>query len=156
MNPRYKLSLNGNDIDNSPISCSGTQLKNILSKVSHIITTENWFACDITTLSNDDEWKKFNSYDPQFFGSTTELIIAVGCIEQFLSGVFLVKASGDTSGFSDSYSTEDEPYRENEMALIEIRAFDTDLFEIYSSNQIMLETIGTEFNKDIDVINKES
>lgn len=48
--------------------------------------------------------------------------------------------------------TEDEPFRSLDLngVLIEIRAFDTSYFEIYSENKILMERLAELYNAKIE------
>lgn len=143
MKPKLSLRLSPDcfGFDNRTI-CTGDQLKQLLLELTATLV---WYGADITGLfPSSSILANSEQHCPQRLGNSLRLINLVEDIDQFFSGVFLGMASGDEAG-ELSLSTEDEEFRDIGNALIEIRAFDTSYFEIYSSDSNLIQRLKQKF-----------
>ena len=92
-------------------------------------------------VDNVNYWLEFDGWRPRLLGNYLNKKEAIENTSQFLSGVFLGVLGNHDFVWRDEYSTEDPPFGEIEAALLQIRAFDTTNFEIYSANQSILNEI---------------
>ncbi|TVZ37117.1 hypothetical protein P886_1456 [Alteromonadaceae bacterium 2753L.S.0a.02] len=143
--PRYSINLTGTEINNSVVSCTGEQLALI---VKNIISYKElrWYASDVSINSSERFWADFSIAKPSFVGDSSTLICEINQVEQFFSGVFLaVFLKNEKDIILESIETEDEKYRDIGEFDIEIRAFDTTYFEIYSIEPNLLAPICEKF-----------
>jgi hypothetical protein len=140
------LQLIGKQINGNIISCTGSQLVTILRQLSIRLENCNWYMADIsvnTVLPNLD-FQRVNGVLK--VGKTEDLVHFAEQVDQFLSGIFLaVPISIIEPIWNRSFDTEDEPTNNLGDVLIEIRAFDTTYFEIYSSESNLLEMLVDHF-----------
>lgn len=84
--------------------------------------------------------------NPKLVGLVSKLIYWIERTEYFESGVFLGIQNFRSQHIEASeFWTEDDQWRDFQDAKIEIRAFDTSFYEIYSSDYSLLEFILARF-----------
>ena len=151
MIPKYGIRLTGSQLNKSVISCTGEQLLILIRELSENIDSCLWYLADVSLLSPIKEWKGFESTQPKLLGGTDKLNTYVNKVDQFLSGVFLAIVSKDKIiRWSNDYETENDQFRDIESAILEIRAFDTSYFEIYSTEKRFIEKLCICFDGKID------
>ena len=138
---KFCLVINGHSIDQSSLSCTGYQLSKLMRILELKKSKIYWYACDIEVVDNVNYWLEFDGWRPRLLGNYLNKKKAIENTSQFLSGVFLGVLGNHDFVWRDEYSTEDPPFGEIEAALLQIRAFDTTNFEIYSANQSILNEI---------------
>lgn len=115
--------------------CSGPQLISVVESVKGRLPSHIWYGADIETVG-----KGASYYNLERIGSDSELIEYCSKVDQFFSGVFLyIDSRFESQNFQEIVlETEDPPYRPINCkgVLLEIRAFDTSYFEIYSEEEI--------------------
>ncbi len=129
MIPQYELR-----IQYPPATCLGEQLTLLCENISSLIGNETWYASDVETSNNTFVDENFMSPFPKKIGNTYDIIKLAKSVQQFLSGVFLLVKDDVGSQINEEYYTEDEPFRDLRNAHLEIRAFDTSFFLIYSND----------------------
>lgn len=146
--PHYLIKIKGN---NAP-PCLGEQLINILKEIQPFTKNLIWYACDIdsTRLS---PIKNFQSFIPRKVGSgnINDMVNLCKNVEQFLSGVFLGLSIDRGNQLNNKYTSEDDEFRDLGEALLEIRAFDTTYYEIYTNNFIIIEALAPAFHATPEV-----
>ena len=143
--PIYSVELTGKNIDGSSISCTGKHLEIVLEELNKHLKSAIWFGCDVNVSNDNTIWRRFSSYDPKYIGENRDFIELLDSDEQFLSGVFLIAPKGKNNKWAHEYETEDEPFRNNEGALIELRTFDTSHIELYTSDKELLSSLSKRF-----------
>ena len=119
-------------------SCSGLQLAKILSLFLNSEMLFSWYVFDTQNPS-------FNS-PVDYYENTPLLMDKVSKVEQFMSGVFIAVKAGDDVNWNERHLpvTEEDEGIQHEKAILEIRAFDTTYFEVYSFNKRVIEKICTD------------
>ena len=153
--PIYGIRLTGEELTQKINSCTGEQLCMILNILC--INEENaiWSSSDVTTSPTRKNWSLYASAVPIIVGDSTKLLELCQQVEQFTSGVFLaVYDNNNSKSWARPRETEDAPFIDNEFADVEIRAFDTSYFEIYSKKISVLTCFINRFGCELTV-NKE-
>jgi hypothetical protein len=149
--PRYCIRLKGIDISENEISCTGKQFLTILEILSKNLNGCVWYGADIEVIPFNSNWGLYRDRLPKLIGKLDQLINYSQNVEQFYSGVFLcVCADKDIYEWGGEFDTEDESYRGIGAAAVEIRAFDTTYFEIYSSDLSLITEVSNHFSCDIE------
>lgn len=146
--PKFLITLKANDFYPDSFVCLGSQLITIVRHLHPLLAPHIWLAADI------------DSFLLKNIGDDEAMIKMCSEVDQFLSGVFCAienqYANQNLHGIE--IETEDEQYRPIDIngVLIEIRAFDTSYFEIYSENRDLIRELAKKFNKDIQEVAKHS
>lgn len=126
--------------------CKGYQLKNILCILESFTKDFNWYVTDV--LTNTGYVKDLPIDNLNFVGSTKKLKSIAANIEQFDSGIFI--AASKTFNIDKyklkRFDTDSDPEMHIPEALIEIRAFETTFFEIYTYDQSVIDKLMKEFD----------
>jgi hypothetical protein len=142
------IQLTGEQIDGEIASCTGSQLVRILKILKEYHQDLDWYIADISAnqiLANSFAPTKDDV--PRRVGNIEQLINLSEQVDQFFSGIFLAISEVIPSPqWNRSFVTEDCPTEDLGDALIEIRAFDTTYFEIYSSDRSLIESIAQRFH----------
>lgn len=142
-NPKYRILLTNKCFPRDNFICLGSQLKSIIEKLSELIEPHIWFCADVDALSPMPEKLGIDSFGLKKIGDDSSLINLCENINQFLSGAFIaVREKNQNLKCSDlCVGTEDKRFRllDLEGVLIEIRAFDTSYFELYSENEVLMK-----------------
>ena len=142
----YFLKVSGQELNASILSCTGEQLVLIVDCVRKYLSDYDWYSADVSTMSSNKEWEIYKSEVPKLIGGSTKLIKFAEVTDQFTSGVFLAaNKKYRFMGFSNTYETEDEQYIDIEFCELEIRAFDTSYFEIYSKERKFIDVLADRF-----------
>ncbi len=144
--PKYLIRLDKKAFSHDQVVCLGSQLKSIVKNLSELIGSQVWFAADVNAISPIPKKLGLDSFQLRKIGGSNSLINLCENIDQFLSGVFIVvKEKNQNFKCSElCVGTEDEQFRSLNLdgVLIEIRAFDTSYFEVYSDNLILMEMLS--------------
>ena len=154
--PKYLMRLDKKIFSHDQIVCLGSQLKSIIQNLSLLIEPHVWFGADVDALSPIPQKLGIDSFQLRKIGDSYSLINLCENIDQFLSGVFIaIKEKSQNFISSEIFvGTEDEQYRSLNLdeIIIEIRAFDTSYFEVYSDSLILMEKLSkiykTKINKN--------
>ena len=121
----------------------------IVSFLEKLLPNHNWYCSDVDTFGTAGKKYNFSSKFLKKIGSDRSMINFSQEIDQFLSGVFLaIEEKYSCNTINLSIGTEDDQFRpiNIEGVLLEIRAFDTSFFEIYSDNKDIIEQLSNRFN----------
>ena len=147
--PRFKI-LKKNFSDR--FTCLGSQLITIIHFLQEILGPHVWYVGNIEANNETSYGNRFDSFSIEKLGSDSSLIQLCSETDQFLSGVFIaVNVEYAEQEIKDiELGTEDEEFRPLNMrgVLIEIRAFDTFYFEIYSENEKIIRELGKKLDLD--------
>lgn len=131
--------------------CLGSQLIYIVNSIKELLPRHVWYGADVDAVGRG--WKKYNLNNIKLnvIGSDLQFIEYCSEIEQFIWGVFLCI---DSNWLPENIEleTEDSPFRSIPCngVLIEIRAFDTSYFELYSDNKVLMKKISKIYNVEIE------
>jgi hypothetical protein len=143
------IKLSGRMIDGDSVSCTGAQLIEILRVLQDNRNDYKWLAGD--TTANSNVLNETMPSKPILIDSTQNLISILTNVDQFLSGVFLaIPSSVSSVSINRIFDTEDDPTLDLEDGILEIRAFDTTYFEIYSSQLDILQRLSEYFHVAIE------
>ena len=131
----------GPEVFKSSVCCTGEQLTRILVAVAPVVGDLTWYCADIETDDGAGGWPAERSPHLVVVGSCAQAIRKIERTSQFLSGVF-VGAPASTDLSNTEWWTDDDPFRTLQGASVEIRAFDTSYFEVYTLNGALLETVA--------------
>lgn len=128
--------------------CLGSQLVTILSAVQKWYDKCLWYGSDIELIPLNPDFKAFVELQIHRVGTTQDLMRLASAVEQFLSGVF-VAFPDDLNAKDIELATEDERFREISNAVVEIRAFDTSYFEVYSKDRQLIFYLADLFSSKV-------
>lgn len=121
--------------------CLGCQLVELLEFIEKLIPNALWYFFDVESNEQQKEY-------PKSFGINITDLKEIGIqTEQFLSGVFIAMQENSKIENVD-IRTEDDEYRtlNTDGVILEIRAFDTSYFEVYSDSYEIIKKIADHFN----------
>lgn len=144
-------------ITDEKIPCSGKQLLLILKVIQGMYKNFVWYAADVEINGIRPFKLCLESNIPRRIGFTKDLIQITQNVDQFLSGVFFALSESETSKEILNYEffTEDEPFRQSYEANLEIRAFDTSYFEIYTNDINIIGELSKNFVGQIENNNEK-
>jgi hypothetical protein len=145
----YILRINGKRIDGESVSCTGKQLRELLDQVEPWVGSCEWYILDIQTNNSID----LPTSDAQNRQTLTGEVLRDACarVDQFMPGIFLaVPHNLSQPKLKLDAVTEDEPSSDLGDALLEIRAFDTSYFEIYTPSPELAERLRHLFNVEVE------
>jgi hypothetical protein len=150
--PKYRILITSKCFPQDEVICLGAQLISIVSSIKNDLLPHIWYGADVDAVGK--EAKKYNNIQLSLIGSDLQFINYCSEIDQFIWGDFLcIDSNFISQSFQDiELETEDDPFRHINAngVLIEIRAFDTTYFEIYSDNKELITTISKIYNVKIE------
>lgn len=132
--PLYELQIHFKQVN-----CLGEQLAMVLEKIKIMVDKGVWYACDVDTTCDNLKIEHLMNYFPRRIGSIDDLIYLAHSVDQFLKGVFLLMPIEYGLQLDVEYGTEDEQFRDIGNAILEIRAFDTTWFMVYSNDRKIID-----------------
>lgn len=152
--PKYLICLESKVFFSEEIVCLGSQLKSIVENIGELIENHVWFCADVDAFSPIPKNLGYDTFRIKKIGTSASLIKLCNNIHQFLSGVFIAvrKRNENLANRDLSIDTEDEQFRplELEGILIEIRAFDTSYFELYSEDLELMKELSKIYRVEIE------
>ncbi len=135
------------------VSCLGIQLLDILIVLSDYTKDLTWYAADVDAVGYLATRLNLQAPLPQLIGTLRRMMQLSLAVDQFYSGVFFATTlSCDVAPTTELY-TEDEEFRKIANSILEIRAFDTSFFEIYTSDKNIVTALVKRYSeKDFDAI----
>lgn len=154
----YLTRLCNENFNNNTV-CLGRQVIEIIDFLEDFLPSLVWYGSDISITANTDTIfldEKFTLYTPTKIGNSYDLKKESSKVVQFLSGVFIASEKNILWPKSLKIGTEDL-FRPIEMngIILEIRAFDTSYFEIYSDDYELIKKIATHYKSEIESSIKE-
>lgn len=122
-------------------TCLGSQLISLLEKLDILLGECTWYATDVDLNILYPSRPKWDTPLPCCIGNSQALKKQCILVDQFLSGVFLAYPQSKKPSPGIKFGTEDERFRDMDNAILEIRAFDTSFFEIYSNDKNLLQLL---------------
>lgn len=157
--PKYLIRLDKRAFFPEQVVCLGSQLKSFIKNLSELMEPHVWFCADIDALSPLPKKLGVDSLRLKKIGANASLITLCEDINQFLSGVFIaVREINQNLKCPDlCIGTEDEQFRSLDLdgILIEIRAFDTSYFELYSEDPALMKKLSNIYNIEIECFTSE-
>jgi len=137
-------------IKGKKISCLGSQFLEILETINIKKELFVWYGSDVEV--NGDHPFKFGLQGsiPKKVGTTENMITLAENTDQFLSGVFFALPMDQEKILDREFFTEDDPFRDIGDAVLEIRAFDTSYFEVYSNDFEIIKKLANHFCSKIE------
>lgn len=144
--PKFQILIQKENFNDNFI-CLGSQLITIINFLKDVLLPHIWYAADIDVLGE-------TLIDYSFFlkkiGDDSILIDICAKIDQFLSGIFVAIDNRILNPNIEQIEvgTEDKRFRSLPLdgVLIEIRAFDTSFFEIYTEDEGIIKKLANKFN----------
>jgi hypothetical protein len=150
--PKYRILITSKCFPQDEVICLGSQLISIVTSIKNDLLPHIWYGADVDAVGKGA--KKYNNIQLSLIGFDLQFINYCSEIDQFIWGDFLcIDSNFISQSFQDiELETEDEPFRSINAngVLIEIRAFDTTYFEIYSDNKELITTISKIYNVKIE------
>jgi hypothetical protein len=151
--PKYRILLMSKCFPEDGIIGLGAQLISIFDSIKNYLSPHIWYASDIHAVGVNLEKRNFSNIQISLIGSDFQFIQYCSGIEQFTWGVFLCvdKRFSSQNVVGVQLETEDEPFRSINASgvLMEIRAFDTTYFVIYSDDFGLISKISNIYDVEI-------
>ena len=139
------IRLNGKSIDGNNTCCLGIQLVLILEAIYESIKDSVWVVSDLNdNCGISGELFPNNNSEICIISNTNELLLKIRKVNQFYSGVFIAIGRDIRRLPKSIPETDEEEGIQIEESVLEIRAFDTSYFEVYS-NAINVEILKQKF-----------
>jgi len=152
--PKYRILITSKCFPQDEVICLGSQLISIVSSIKNYLLPHIWYGADVDAVGKGAKKYNLNNFQLSLIGSDLQFINYCSEIDQFIWGDFLcIDSNFISQSFQDiELGTEDEPFRPIKAngILIEIRAFDTTYFEIYSDNKELITKISKAYNVKIE------
>lgn len=139
------ITLSGEQINGDRICCTGHQLATVLQHLKPLLKDEQWYIADIAANHGLPLALTPAESNVVNIGEIEDLIRFTFQIDQYLSGIFLAIPSHLNPTWNRHFDTEDEPTNNLGDAILEIRAFDTSYFELYTSKPQLLDALHASF-----------
>jgi len=122
------------------LSCEGYQLVELLTWLVRY-RDGIWYIGDLTFNEFQPALEKYNSATPLLAGNTNYLIDMINPETQLFSGVFLLFTEEQQNINIIDIDTEADVFENFANEILQIRAFDTSYFEVYSSDRLLINNI---------------
>ena len=158
-NPRYRILITRKCYPHDEVIGLGGQLISIVNNIGKYLLPHKWYAADVEAIGENVSKYDLKGIQVKLLGTDLQLIDYCKGIDQFIWGVFI--CVDDNFLFQDidglELETEDEPFRSIDFdgVLIEIRAFDTAFFELYSDNYEFIRKIADDYDIEIEKLKLE-
>ncbi len=139
-----------------PVCCLGEQLLQIITVVKPFVESCIWYGVDVELNGYGAFRWGLQGRIPKRIGDINRVIDIANNSDQFLCGVFFAVPYDLGEVWNREFSTEDEPFRDMEEAILEIRAFDTTYFEVYSNQLSLMKLLAHQFASEVLTYGEES
>lgn len=133
-------------VEGESISCLGSQLLDILATIMPYVEKLPWYAADVEVNGSRPFNVGMQGFTSHKVGDVNDVVDLCKKVDQFKSGVFYQIAGGNKPA-KEELSTEDEEFRIIPNAVLEIRAFDTTYFEVYTSNELVVNALRSRYTR---------
>lgn len=155
-NPKYRILLTSKYFPEDNVIGLGKQLISIINSLKSYVPPHLWYEADVEAVGKSIRKHNLNTAQLRCIGTDLEVISYCLEIEQFIWGVFLcIDNKFASQNVEDiALETEDKAFRsiEAEGVLIEIRAFDTSYFALYSEEEALMNKLAKLYGVTIDQI----
>lgn len=143
--PLHRVALTSSTFG-AEVACLGAQLEDVLRTLYPEGTTLRWYYSDVEANKRSSLSEAPGVHQA---GDLDQLLTAVRTVDQFQRGVFF---GSDVSAprFREDPNTEDAEFANVGDAEVEIRAFDTTSFEIYSSDASLLGRLSERYGVKVE------
>jgi hypothetical protein len=148
--PKYRILLTSKYFPQDKVIGLGTQLILIINSIKKYLLPHTWYGADVEAVGKAAKKYNLNGMQLNIIGSDLQFINYCSEIDQFIWGDFLCI---DDNFISQDFQnikliTEDKSFRSINVdgILIEIRAFDTTYFEIYSENEKLMAKVSKTYD----------
>lgn len=153
-NPKYRILIRSKCFPQDKVVCLGTQLISIVNSIKNFLPEHIWYGADVDAVGKGARKYNLKGIQLNLIGADFQFIEYCSQIEQFIWGEFLcIDSNLSAQNIRNvELETEDEPFRPIDCTgvLMEIRAFDTTYFEIYSQDIELIQKISKIYNIDIE------
>ena len=149
--PKYLIKLKKDCFSDKSVACLGSQLIEFVDFLDQIIPPHVWYGADFDCCGNLQKVTEYTTGNFKKIGHSQPLKIIAKIVDQFLSGIILAIGENGTISQDVTVDTEDEEFRELDIqqVILEIRAFDTSYFEIYSTDLDLTKMIADKYGVEI-------
>jgi|GEM_PF-875160 len=155
-NPQYRILLTSKCFPEDEVVGLGTQLISIVNSIKHYLVPHLWYGADIESIQKIPTKHDLNNIQLSVIGTDLQFIQYCSEIEQFIWGVFLCVDKNFSSQNIEGIEleTEDKSFRSISAKgiLIEIRAFDTTYFGIYTDNIELITKISEMYHIEFEKV----
>lgn len=155
-NPKYRILITSKCFPEDGVVGLGIQLISIVNAIKRYLLPHLWYGADIEAIGKGS--RKYGRNNLQLIEVGTDLQFIEYCseIEQFIWGVFLC-IDENFSSQNIELETEDKPFRSihAEGILMEIRAFDTTYFGIYTEKIELIKKISEIYKIEIETVDSQ-
>ncbi len=145
-NPKYRVLLTSKCFPENKFICLGRQLISLINLLGNFLPNHTWYGADVDAIGKGAMKHNLNNPQLSMIGTDSEFIKYCTNIQQFIWGVFVcIDSHISTQKIqATKLETEEEPFRpiSCDGVLIEIRAFDTTFFDIYSENLQFIQQLS--------------
>lgn len=142
------IRITGKQIKGESICCTGAQLRELLDQISSWVNDCAWYLSDVK-INNSAKICIAGELQKQRLSSEA-LSNLCSQVDQFLSGIFLaVPTKIVKPRLNSGILTEDEPSSDLGDAILEIRAFDTSYFELYTADDKLANYVVKLYQADL-------
>ncbi len=149
--PKYLIELWKRAFKNAEAPCLGVQLAELVEFLAPLIPPHIWYGADMDANYIPDVLFNFQSAELKKIGDLSVLLEIAKVTDQFRSGVFYaVKINSNIIKYIE-VGLDDKVFEETDLdgIIIEICAFDTSYFEIYSEDRQLMDMIAAHFNETL-------
>lgn len=155
--PKFHLILSTEHFYPSKAICLGSQMISLIDFLETRLPSHIWYSADIDAMGQAAKKYNLQSGIIKKIGTASSLKKICAEVDQFLSGVFFAVQNGQQyESTSVEIYTEDKPFRTLNISgvLLEIRAFDTSFFDLFSEDEKILKELSENFKSHVKQDNK--
>lgn len=153
-NPKYRILITSKNFSEDKFICLGSQLASIINSLKCLLPLHVWYGSNVEAVGENAVKYNVRGFQPSLIGNDSQFVEYCLGIEQFIWGDFLCIDSQLPSQniLNVEIETEDAPFRpiDSDGVLLEVRAFDTSYFEIYSEDKNLILKLSQIFKVQID------
>ena len=129
--------------------CLGNQLVKILNILHPYVKNCSWYVAEIITNDNPPYKLGLQNANPQLIGNFDNLQKIVSGVDQFQSGQFVAFPPEGCVVADKLFYPEDGVFSKIGFPILEISAFDTSYYEIYTNDVNLVRSIFNHFAHNI-------
>lgn len=145
-NPKYRILLTRKCFPKDEVIGLGTQLISIVENIKSYLLPHIWYGADVEAIGKGAKKYNLNNTQLGVIGSDQQFIKYCSEIDQFIWGDFLCIDKNFATQCIQciKLATEDELFRSINAKgiLLEIKAFDTTYFEVYTEVESLIVKIS--------------
>jgi hypothetical protein len=150
--PKYRIELDGNQINGDNVTGMGAQIKLILETLAPVVTNCSWFWASVDAFGYPQA-ELNETTTPTEIGNNAKFIAKISDDIQFIWGVFLaVPKQKLPPQWSHEYYGDAEMFDDIDAAVVQVRVFDSSYFEIYAISENYLIPLKNKFKAEIQTL----